>query len=187
MVIAGIGISNTLLSFVNQSNTSIAVKKSIGFSSSFIQIMYFYEIMLILVSTSIFAYLLGVFSPLLANEFLPESLGIDLQPTFSLIGYLNIFFIGFLVVLIFSIPSLYSISEIKAASLFRNTFNPVSLNFSFKNILLLGILVVILTTYFVNQTDQKFYTVLYFVAFFITMLIFYGVSKLLILFIKHFS
>ena len=132
MVIAGIGISNTLLSFVNQSNTSIAVKKSIGFSSSFIQIMYFYEIMLILVLTSIFAYLIGVFSPLLANEFLPESLGIDLQPAFSYLGYLNIFFIGFLVVLIFSIPSLYSISEIKAASLFRNTFNPVSLNFSFK-------------------------------------------------------
>ena len=186
MVIAGIGISNTLLSFVNQSNTSIAVKKSIGFSSSFIQIMYFYEIMLILVLTSIFAYLIGVFSPLLANEFLPESLGIDLQPAFSYLGYLNIFFIGFLVVLIFSIPSLYSISEIKAASLFRNTFNPVSLNFSFKNILLLSILVVILMAYFVNQTDQKFYTVLYFVSFFVTMLIFYGVSKLLILFIKHF-
>ncbi|MBA4732290.1 MAG: FtsX-like permease family protein, partial [Candidatus Thioglobus sp.] len=137
MVIAGIGISNTLLSFINQSNTSIAVKKSIGFPSSFIQTMYFYEIMLILILTSVIAYLIGVFSPLLANEFLPESLGINLQPSFSILGYLNIFFIGLLVVLIFSIPSLYSISEIKAASLFRNTFNPVSLNFSFKNILLL--------------------------------------------------
>ena len=172
MVIAGIGISNTLLSFVNQNNTSIAVKKSIGFPSSFIQTMYFYEIILILLSTSIVAYLLGVFSPLLANELLPKSLGIDLQPTFSLVGYLNILFIGLLVVLIFSIPSLYSISEIKAASLFRNSFNPVSLNFSVKNILLLGVLVVILTTYFVNQTDQKLYTVFYFVAFFTTMLIF---------------
>ena len=186
MVIAGIGISNTLLSFVNQNNTSIAVKKSIGFPSSFIQTMYFYEIILILLSTSIIAYLLGVFSPLLANELLPKSLGIDLQPTFSLVGYLNILFIGLLVVLIFSIPSLYSISEIKAASLFRNSFNPVSLNFSVKNILLLGVLVVILTTYFVNQTDQKLYTVFYFVAFFTTMLIFYGVSKLLMIFIKRF-
>ena len=184
MVIAGIGISNTLLSFVNQSNTSIAVKKSIGFSSSFIQTMYFYEIMMILVLTSVVAYFIGVFSPLLANELLPEALGIDLQPTFSFIGYLNIFFIGLLVVLIFSIPSLYSISEIKAAALFRNTFNPVSLNFSLMNIILLSILVVILTTYFVYQTEQKLYTVLYFVAFFVTMLIFYGVSKLLILFIK---
>ena len=186
MVIAGIGISNTLLSFVNQSNTSIAVKKSIGFSSSFIQTMYFYEIMMILVLTSVVAYFIGVFSPLLANELLPEALGIDLQPVFSFIGYLNIFFIGLLVVLIFSIPSLYSISEIKAAALFRNTFNPVSLNFSLMNIILLSILVVILTTYFVYQTEQKLYTVLYFVAFFVTMLIFYGVSKLLILFIKAF-
>ena len=186
MVIAGIGISNTLLSFVNQSNTSIAVKKSIGFSSSFIQTMYFYEIMMILVLTSVVAYFIGVFSPLIANELLPKALGIDLQPTFSFIGYLNIFFIGLLVVLIFSIPSLYSISEIKAAALFRNTFNPVSLNFSLMNIILLSILVVILMTYFVYQTEQKLYTVLYFVAFFVTILIFYGVSKLLILFIKAF-
>jgi putative ABC transport system permease protein len=186
MIIAGIGISNTLLSFVNQRNTSIAVKKSIGFSSNFIQLMYFYEIILILIVTSIIAYLFGVFSPLLANEFLPKSLGIDLQPTVSLIGYLNIFFIGLLVVLIFSIPSLYSISEIKAVALFRNTFQPVSLSFSLKNIVLLVILVTILTTYFVLQTEQKYYTVLYFVAFFITMLIFYGVSKLLIFFLRRF-
>ena len=186
MIIAGIGISNTLLSFVNQSNTSIAVKKSIGFSSQFIQLMYFYEIILILIGTSIIAYLVGVFSPLLANDLLPKSLGIDLQPTLSLIGYLNIFFIGLLVVLIFSIPSLYSIKDIKAVALFRNTFQPVSLNFSLKNIALLTFLVVILSTYFVLQTEQKFYTILYFMAFFITMLIFYGVSKLLIAFLKRF-
>ena len=186
MIIAGIGISNTLLSFVNQSNTSIAVKKSIGFSSQFIQLMYFYEIILILIVTSIIAYFVGVFSPLLANDLLPKSLGIDLQPTLSLIGYLNIFFIGLLVVLIFSIPSLYSIKDIKAVALFRNTFQPVSLNFSLKNIALLTFLVVILSTYFVLQTEQKFYTVLYFVAFFITMLIFYGVSKLLIAFLRRF-
>ena len=186
MIIAGIGISNTLLSFVNQRNTSIAVKKSIGFSSNFIQLMYFYEIILILIGMSVIAYLFGVFSPLLANELLPKSLGIDLQPTVSLIGYLNIFFIGLLVVLIFSIPSLYSISEIKAVALFRNSFQPVSLNFSSKNIILLAILVTILITYFVLQTEQKFYTILYFVAFFITMLIFYGVSKLLISFLRRF-
>ena len=70
--------------------------------------------------------------------------------------------------------------------MFRNTFQPVSLNFSSKNIILLAILVSILTTYFVLQTEQKFYTILYFVAFFITMFIFYGVSKLLISFLRRF-
>jgi len=186
MIIAGIGISNTLLSFVNQTNTSIAVKKSIGFSSSFIQLMYFYEIIIILIATSIVAYLIGVFSPLVANNLLPEALGIDLHPTLSIVGYLNIFFIGLLVVFIFAIPSLYSIRDIKAVALFRNTFQPVSLNFSLKNVVFLTILVLILSTYFVLQTEQKFYTILYFVAFFVTMLIFYIVSKLLISFLKRF-
>ena len=49
---------------------------------------------------------------------------------------------------------------------------------------MLSVLAVILTAYFVFQTEQKFYTILYFLAFFITMLIFYGVSKLLIRLIR---
>ena len=140
MIIAGIGISNTLLSFVNQRNISIAVKKSLGFSSKVIQLIYFYEIILILIVTSILAYFIGILSPILANNFIPKAYGIELQPAFSLISYLNIAFIGLLVVLIFSIPSLYSISSIKAVALFRNTFQPVSLHFSTKNIIYLFIL-----------------------------------------------
>ena len=38
MLIAGIGIANTLLSFINQSNMSIAVKKALGFFLSLIHI-----------------------------------------------------------------------------------------------------------------------------------------------------
>ena len=33
MLIAGIGIANTLLSFINQNNMSIAVRKAVGFFS----------------------------------------------------------------------------------------------------------------------------------------------------------
>jgi len=33
MLIAGIGIANTLLSFINQNNMSIAVRKAVGFYS----------------------------------------------------------------------------------------------------------------------------------------------------------
>ena len=149
MIIAGIGISNTLLSFVNQRNISIAVKKSLGFSSKVIQLIYFYEIILILIVTSILAYFIGVLSPILANSLIPQAYGIELQPTFSLLSYLNIAFIGLLVVLIFSIPSLYSINSIKAVALFRNTFQPVSLHFSTKNIFYLVILIAVLVCYFV--------------------------------------
>jgi len=187
LIIAGIGISNTLLSFVNQRNISIAVKKSLGFSSKVIQLIYFYEIILILIMTSILAYFIGVLSPILANSLIPQAYGIELQATFSFLSYLNIAFIGLLVVVIFSIPSLYSISSIEAVALFRNTFQPVSLHFSIKNIFYLVILIAVLVCYFVLQTQQQFFTLMYFFAFFAAIFIFYGVSKLLILFLKRSS
>jgi len=185
MIIAGIGISNTLLSFINQRNTSIAIKKSLGFSSATIQLIYFYEILIVLLASSILAYLLGVFSPPFVSQLLPASLGLTLQPSFSLLSYANVAFIGLLVVLIFSIPSLYSIPSIKAVSLFRNIFQPVSLHFSTKNIVYLLILVALLVAYFVLQTQQQFLTLSYFLAFFASMLVFYGVAKCLIILLRR--
>ena len=185
MIIAGIGISNTLLSFINQRNTSIAIKKSLGFSSKTIQLIYFYEILIVLFVTSILAYALGVLSPLAANALIPESFGISLQPSFSLFDYANVAFIGLLVVLIFSIPSLYSIPSIKAADLFRNTFQSVNLHFSVKNTIYLLILVGVLVAYFVLQTRAQLLTLFYFLAFFASIAIFYGVAKFLIMALRR--
>ena len=185
MIIAGIGISNTLLSFINQRNTSIAIKKSLGFSAKTIQLIYFYEILMVLFASSILAYAVGVLSPLAANTIIPESFGISLQPSFSLLDYANVAFIGLLVVLIFSIPSLYSISSIKAAALFRNTFQTVNLHFSAKNITYLLILTTILVAYFVLQTRAQLLTLYYFLAFFVSIAIFYSVAKFLIFVLKR--
>ena len=134
---------------------------------------------MILIITSILAYFIGVLSPILANNFIPQAYGIELKPAFSFLSYLNIAFIGLLVVLIFSIPSLYSISSIKAVALFRNTFQPVSLHFSTKNIIYLFILTSVLVIYFVLQTQQQFFTLMYFLAFFATIFIFYGSIKII--------
>jgi len=185
MIIAGIGISNTLLSFINQRNTSIAIKKSLGFSSKTIQFIYFYEILMVLFVSSILAYTVGLLSPLAANALIPESFGISLQPSFSLLDYANVAFIGLLVVLIFSIPSLYSIPSIKAAALFRNTFQSVNLHFSLKNIVYLAILAGILVAYFVLQTRAQLLTLYYFFAFFAGIGIFYAVARFLIFTLRH--
>ena len=48
MLIAGIGIANTLLSFINQSNMSIAVKKALGFFSINIKIVYYLQLLILL-------------------------------------------------------------------------------------------------------------------------------------------
>ena len=186
MFIAGIGISNTFLSFINKKILSIAIQKSLGFFSRTIQLIYFYEILLILFSTSILSYLLGLLSPIIANIFIPASLNIDLQFTLSFIDYFNLLFIGLLVVLIFSIPTLHSINLIKATSLFRNVFQQINLFFSFGNILFLIILSVLFIVYFIFQTDEKIYTFFYFISFFASILVFFIVSFFLIFIFRHF-
>ena len=186
MFIAGIGISNTFLSFINKKILSIAIQKSLGFFSRTIQLIYFYEILLILFITSILSYLLGLLSPIIANIFIPASLNIDLQFTLSFLDYFNLFFIGLLVVLIFSIPTLYSINLIKATSLFRNVFQQINLFFSFGNILFLIILSALLIVYFTFQTDEKIYTFFYFISFFASILVFFIASFFLIFIFRHF-
>ena len=186
MFIAGVGISNTFLSFVNKKFLSIAIQKSLGFFSRTIQLIYFYEILLILFSTSILSYLLGLLSPIIANIFIPASLNIDLQFTLSFLDYFNLLFIGLLVVLIFSIPTLHSINLIKATSLFRNVFQQINLFFSFNNILFLIILSVLFIVYFIFQTDEKIYTFFYFISFFASILVFFIVSFFLIFIFRHF-
>jgi len=186
MFIAGIGISNTFLSFINKKILSIAIQKSLGFFSRTIQLIYFYEILLILFITSILSYSLGLLSPIIANIFIPASLNIDLQFTLSFLDYFNLFFIGLLVVLIFSIPTLYSINLIKATSLFRNVFQQINLFFSFGNILFLIILSALLIVYFTFQTDEKIYTFFYFISFFASILVFFIASFFLIFIFRHF-
>ena len=187
MIIAGIGISNTLLSFINQRSVSVAIKKSLGFSSIVIKFIYFYEIIIILFATSITAYFIGVLSPLIANYMIPEVLGLALKPSFSVANYLNIAFIGLLIVLIFSIPSLYSINSIRAMDLFRNTFQPVNLYFSRRNIVYIVLLTFVLVTYFVLQTKQQAITLSYFFAFFSSLVVFYFVARALIFSLKRFK
>ena len=186
MFIAGIGISNTFLSFINKKILSIAIQKSLGFFSRTIQLIYFYEILLILFITSILSYLLGLLSPIIANIFIPASLNIDLQFTLSFLDYFNLLFIGLLVVLIFSIPTLYSINLIKATSLFRNVFQQINLFFSFGNILFLIMLSALLIVYFIFQTDEKIYTFFYFISFFASILVFFIASFFLIFIFRHF-
>ena len=56
MLIAGIGIANTLLSFINQNNMSIAVRKALGFHSKNIKILYYLQLFILLFIITIFAY-----------------------------------------------------------------------------------------------------------------------------------
>ena len=79
MLIAGIGISNTFLSFINQNNMSIAVRKAVGFYSGNIKKLYYLQLFILLLIISICAYVASFVTVPIANKYLSEGIGLNLS------------------------------------------------------------------------------------------------------------
>src|SRR5210317_439118 len=180
MLIAGIGIANTLLSFLNQSNMSIAVKKALGFFSKDIKIVYYVQLLILLTFISIAAYGLSFLLVPIADTYLSKGLGLNIKPLFSIFNFIKIFLVGLIVLIIFSIPTINAIDQVKASNLFRNVFQNLQFYYSKKSILLSLFLLSILISLFTIGSARPVYSLGYFGAFFVCLLVFYLLSNLII-------
>ena len=187
MLIAGIGIANTLLSFINQNNMSIAVRKAVGFYSGNIKNLYYLQLLILLLIITTFAYCLSFLIVPIVDKYLSDGLGLSISPVFSIINFLKIFLVGLLVLVIFSIPTINSIDQVKASNLFRNVFQNLEFYYSKKSIFLSLILLIILILLFSAESERPVYSIGYFVAFFICLIVFFLLSKIIILFLKKFK
>ncbi len=187
MLIAGIGIANTLLSFINQNNLSIAVRKALGFYSGNIKKLYYLQLVILLFIITISAYLSSLLIVPLADKYLSSSFGLKINLFFSFFNFLKIFLIGLLVLIIFSIPTISSIDQVKASSLFRNVFQNLQFYYSKKLIGLSIIMLSILILIFTYRSENLVYSLGYFGAFFICLIIFFLLSKLIIFSLKKFK
>ena len=186
MLIAGIGIANTLLSFINQNNMSIAIRKAVGFYSGNIKTLYYLQLLILLFIITVFAYGSSFFVVPIADKYLSEGLGLNVYPAFSIINFMKILLVGILVLVIFSIPTINSIDQVKASSLFRNVFQNLQFYYSKKSIAFSLILLLILVLLFVVDSERPIYSLGYFVSFFFCLIIFFLLSKVIILFLKKF-
>jgi len=184
MLIAGIGIANTLLSFINQKNSSIAIQKAIGIFSGNIKIIYYIQLAILLIIISVFSYGLSFFLLPFVDKFISEGLGLSIKAEFSLINYIKIFLVGLLVIVIFSIPTVNSIDQIKASNLFRNIFQSLQFRYSKFSIILSIILLILLISVFSFGYSRPIYSLFYFVSFFFCLMVFFFLSRLTILFLK---
>jgi len=187
MLIAGIGIANTLLSFLNQNNMSIAVRKAVGFYSGNIKNLYYLQLLILLLIITTFAYGLSFLIVPIVDQYLSDGLGLNISPVFSLLNYLKIFLVGLLTLVIFSIPTISSIDQVKASNLFRNVFQNLEFYYSKKSIFLSLILLSILILLFSVGSERPIYSIGYFGAFFVCLIIFYLLSKIIIYFLKRFK
>ena len=187
MLIAGIGIANTLLSFINQNNMSIAVRKAVGFYSGNIKNLYYLQLLILLLIITTLAYCLSFLIVPIVDKYLSDGLGLSVSPVFSTLNFLKIFLVGLLVLIIFSIPTINSIDQVKASNLFRNVFQNLEFYYSKKSIFLSLILLIILILLFSAESERPVYSIGYFVAFFICLIVFFLLSKIIILFLKKFK
>ena len=184
MLIAGIGIANTLLSFLNQNNMSIAVRKAVGFYSGNIKNLYYLQLLILLLIITTFAYGSSFLIVPIVDQYLSDGLGLNISPVFSLLNYLKIFLVGLLTLVIFSIPTISSIDQVKASNLFRNVFQNLEFYYSKKSIFLSLILLSILILLFSVGSERPIYSIGYFGAFFVCLIVFYLLSKIIIYFLK---
>ncbi|MDB3889033.1 ABC transporter permease [Candidatus Pelagibacter sp.] len=187
MLIAGIGIANTLLSFINQNNMSIAVRKAVGFYSGNIKTLYYLQLLILLLVITTFAYGSSFLIVPVVDQYLSDGLGLNVSPVFSVLNFIKIFLVGLLVLVIFSIPTISSIDQVKASNLFRNVFQNLEFYYSKKSITLSLILLSILVLLFSFGSERPIYSLGYFVAFFVCLIVFFLLSKIIIYFLKKFK
>ena len=187
MLIAGIGIANTLLSFINQNNMSIAVRKAVGFYSGNIKTLYYLQLFILLLVITTFAYGSSFLIVPFVDQYLSDGLGLNVSPVFSIINFIKIFLVGLLVLIIFSIPTISSIDQVKASNLFRNVFQNLEFYYSKKSTALSLILLSILVLLFSFGSEKPIYSLGYFVAFFVCLIVFFLLSKIIIYFLKKFK
>ncbi len=187
MLIAGIGIANTLLSFINQNNMSIAVRKAVGFYSGNIKTLYYLQLFILLFIITVAAYGSSFLIVPIVDKYLSDGLGLNVYPVFSLLNFLKIFLVGLLVLVIFSIPTISSIDQVKASNLFRNVFQNLQFYYSKRSVVLSFVLLSILILLFTIGSEQPSYSLGYFAAFFVCLIVFFLLSKLIIFFLKKFK
>jgi putative ABC transport system permease protein len=187
MLIAGIGIANTLLSFINQNNMSIAVRKAVGFYSGNIKTLYYLQLFILLFVITVISYGSSFLIVPIADKYLSDGLGLNVYPVFSFLNFFKIFLVGLLVLIIFSIPTISSIDQVKASNLFRNVFQNLQFYYSKKSVTVSFILLSTLILLFTIGSEQPTYSLGYFVAFFVCLIVFFLLSKLIIFFLKKFK
>ena len=181
ILISGIGLKNSLYSFLSNNQFKIAIYKSLGLSSNNIKILYYAQTLTILVFCSLIAYTLGLLIIFFLDYSFFNFLNIELNVKFKITEYLVIQFFSIIVFFIFAKPVVDSIDQIKVADLFRNSSTHLNLNFTRKSIIEISTLLTIFVFFFCFLNVKPQQTAVFFFFFIIISFFYYFLSKFYIL------
>ncbi len=181
ILISGIGLKNSLFSFLSNNQLKIAIYKSLGLNSKSIKTLYYLQMLTILVFCSLISYILGLFIISIFDNVLSNLLKIELQVKFNIYEYLIVLFFSLFIFLIYAKPTFDTINQIKVRNLFRNSSSNLKLNYNKNSLLEMTIFLIIFITFFCIINVKPFQTAFFFFFFFIISFFYYSLSKLYIL------
>ncbi len=126
LLVGGVGVANSVGSFMDSRITSIATLKCLGASRGTIFRIYFLQVAA-MASVGIFLGLLvGAFTPMMVSPLLEGRLPVTVQFGFHTIPLLTAGAFGFLVAAVFTLWPLGLAGEVRAAALFRSSTERLS-------------------------------------------------------------
>ena len=177
ILISGIGLKNSLFSFLSNNQFKIAIFKSLGISSQNIKLLYYMQTLIILIFCSFFSYIFSLFLISLLDNKLLNFLNIQLEVNFKIYEYLLIQFYSILIFFIFAKPVLNSIDQINVADLFRNSNTNLNLNYDRKSVLEISLFLFIFIFSFCFFSVKPLHTVIFFLFFLLIGLFYFLLSK----------
>ena len=181
ILISGVGLKNSLFSFLSENQFKIAIYKSLGLSSQNIKILYYLQTLIILIFCSFFSYIFGLFIISFFDNSFFNFLNIQLEVRFKFYEYLIIQFFGFIIFFIFARPILDSIDQIKVGDLFRNSSTHLNFSYSRKSVLEISIFLLIFIFSFCILNVKPKQTAIFFFFFMIVSFFYFFFSKFYIL------
>ncbi len=181
ILISGIGLKNSLFSFLSNNQMKIAIYKSLGLSSKNVKVLYYLQMLTILFFCSFITYIFGLFLISFFDNILSNLLKIKLKVEFKIYELLVIQFFSAVIFLIFAKPALDTIDQIKVINLFRNSNSNLSFNYNRKSLSEMVIFLLIFISTFCIINVKPFQTAFFFFFFFIISCFYYYLSKFYIL------
>ncbi len=181
ILISGIGLKNSLFSFLSNNQLKIAIYKSIGLSSQNIKILYYLQILIILTLCSFFAYISGLTIISLFDFGLLNFLNVELKAKFKINEFLLIQFFSIMLFVIFAKPVLNSVDQIKVSDLFRNSNSNLNINYTRSSVIEISIFLIIFIFSFCILSVKPQQTALFFFFFVCTSFFYYFLSKFYLL------
>ncbi len=185
ILMSGVGLKNSLFSFLSDNQFKIAIYKSLGLSSENIKLLYYLQILIILILCSFFAYIFSLLTISILDHSLLNFLNIQLKVKFKIYEFLTILFFSILIFFIFAKPVLNSIDQIKVADLFRNSKSNLNLVYSRKSFFEIGVFLTIFIFSFCILNVKPLQTAIFFLFFIIISFFYFFLSKVYILFLNR--